>query len=297
MSDKVTMELVKKLREKTQVGMMDCKKALILADGDMDKAIEILRKKGASVAAKRAENLTNNGKITVQISPDNTVGAMVEVSCETDFSANTKDMQEFSNSICSHLLKTKPCCTDFCDPKPILSQVISGNKTGQMLLDELIAKIAESIKISRCARLDSGDSGIVNAYVHPGATLATMVELDVKGLSSANKEKIVALAKELCMQITVTNPLCLESSQLDPELIKKEECIAREQFKGSDKPEAMIQKIVQNKVNKFYEEVCLFNQKYIKEEKISVTDLIKRVEKETNSTIKIKAYKRFAIGV
>lgn len=297
MANKITMELIKELREKTQVGMMDCKKALISADGDIERAIEILRKKGASVAAKRAENVTNNGRIASYISDDYKTGTLLEVGCETDFSANTLDMQNFTQTIAEHLAKAPQCCPEWCDTEKLLEQKVFNDetKTIQTLLDELIAKIAENIRLSQCARFDA-PNGLVNAYIHPGATLAVMIELDVEGLTDANREAVAQLAKDVCMQVAVNNPLCVDPSQLDKEVIAKEECFIKEQLKASGKPDELIEKIVPNKLKKYYEDVCLINQKYIKNDKVSVQEHINEVAKNAGCTINVKQYKRFAIG-
>jgi len=293
---KITMELIKKLREKTHVGIMDCKEALILADGDIEKAIEILRKKGASVAAKRAEHETNNGRIAAYVTPDHKTGALLEVSCETDFSANTQDMKNFTQTVCEHLAKTTQCSEKWCDPNCLIEQKIDGAKTVKVLLDELVAKIAESIKISRCARFCAGNNGFINAYIHPGSALGTMVELKVENLTDTNKETIAQLSRDLCMQIAVGDPLAIDPSQLETQTIEKEQCIIKEQLKASGKPDEMIDKIMIGKMNKYYEEVCLLKQKYIKQDKISIEQLLKDISKKIDCTIAINQYKRFKIG-
>lgn len=292
---KITMEMIKELREKTQVGMMACKEALILAEGNIEKAIEILRKKGASVAAKRAEHATNNGRIAAYVAQDHKVGALLEVACETDFSANTADMKEFSQAVCDHLAKTTQCSEKWCDPACLIEQKV-GDKTVKTLLDELIAKIAENIKISQCARFCAEEKGFVNAYIHPGATLGTMIELEVDGLSDANKEAVAQLSRDLCMQIAVNDPLTVDPSQLDAQTLEKEQCIIKEQLKAAGKPEEMIDKIMLGKMNKYYEEVCLLKQKFIKQDKLSVEKYMQDVAKQAGCTISIKQFKRFAIG-
>lgn len=296
---KITMEMIKELREKTQVGMMDCKNALIQAEGDLERAIEILRKKGAAVAAKRAENVTNNGTIAAFISPDGRTGALLEVSCETDFSANTADMKNFAQTVCEHLTHTPQCCEGRCEPDCLIEQTLFNNpdKTVKVLLEELIAKISENIKLSKCARFDVAEEGLINAYVHPGATQASIVELEVKGLNDGNKGAIEQLARDLCMQVTVSNPLAIKPEELDAQELEKERCIIIEQIKSEgDRPAELVEKIISGKMNKYFEEVCLTNQKYIKQDKISVAKHIEAVEKETNTTITIKQFKRFAIG-
>lgn len=293
---KVTMEMIKELREKTQVGMMECKKALISADGDIERAIELLRKKGASVAANRSEHATNNGNIGTYISQDFKTGTLVEVSCETDFSANTDDMKGFVSTIAEHLAQTAQCCENRCEPDCLVEQKLFNNDkmTIKMLLDDLIAKIGENIKISQCARFTT-ENGVVNAYIHPGANLGVMIELEADSITDANKATIAALAKDLCMQIAVTRPLSIEPSQLDPQVLEKEKCIFKEQLKASGKPENIIDKIMVGKVNKFYEEVCLTKQKYIKQDKITVEQYMQNAGKENNTSISIKQFKVFSI--
>lgn len=292
---KITMELIKELREKTQVGMMDCKKALIESDGDIDKAIELLRKKGAAVASKRAGQATNNGIIATYVSEDNKVGSILEVSCETDFAANTEDMKSFANRSCQQL--SKSTCETPCSPECLLENDMfdDSSKKVKTILDELIAKITENIKISRCSRFNAEGDNLINAYVHPGANLGVMIELEVKELSG-DKKPVLDLAKDICMQIAVTNPLSIDPSQLDQSELDKEKSIIEEQLKASGKPENMIEKIMVGKVNKYYEEVCLVKQKYIKQDKIKIEQHINNIEKETNSKISIKRFERFAIG-
>lgn len=287
----ITMELVKKLREKTQVGMMDCKKALIETDGDFDKAVEALRKKGASVAAKRGANATENGRIEACVTEDGKFGALVEVSCETDFSANTDAMKEFTQTICDHITQTDSTSS-------ILEQALhsDSSKTLKMLLDELIAKITENIKVSNFNRFVAGDNSIINYYIHPGSTLGAMIELEVSGKNQENETELKQLARDLCMQIAVTNPLCIESSQLDPAVVEKEKAFITEQLKASGKPDAIIEKIVIGKMNKYYEEVCLLNQKYIKKDKITIQKHIDEIAKATKTSISIKKTERFSIG-
>ena len=295
---KVTMELIKELREKTQVGMMDCKKALISAEGDMERAIEILRKKGASIASKRSGHATNNGIISGYVTPDHKTGALLEISCETDFAANTEDMKTFAKTVCEHIANCKHSCTLTCDSECMLDQKLFNNSsvTIKMLLDDLMAKISENIKLSQCARFEPKENGFVNVYIHPGATLGTIIELEVTGLSEKNSAAIAQLSRDICMQIAVTNPICIEPTQLNEADLEKERNLIREQLKESGKPAEIIEKILVGKINKYYEEVCLLNQKYIKQDKASVGQHVKNAEKETGCEIKIKEYKRFMIG-
>ncbi|MBD3273004.1 elongation factor Ts [Candidatus Dependentiae bacterium] len=291
---KITMELIKELREKTQVGMMDCKKALQEADGDIDKAIELLRKKGAAVAQKRAGNETNNGHIESCLSPDNKKGVLLKVSCETDFSANTEDMKNFSQEICKHILNKETK-----DIESLLNESLFENEkiTVQQRLEELISRIAESIKTEKFVYLKTNENGLINSYIHPGANLGVIIELIAdKTIDEKNKNRVKELAHDICMQIAVTNPLSIRPEELDKSLLRKEQEVIREQLISSGKPENMIDKIMQGKLKKYYEEVCLENQRFIKDDKKTISQIINEVSKETDLNIKIKQFARFTVG-
>lgn len=288
----ISMDLVKELREKTQVGMMDCKKALEQADGDMDKAIEILRKKGTAVAAKRAENATDNGRIESWISPDFKTGSLVEVACETDFSANTQDMFDFATHTAQIVAKTNET-----EAGTLLTQ--SSLKISTLTikdhLDELIAKIAENIKISRTALFKTDAHGLVNAYIHPGSTIGVMVELHADKAITATEE-LKTLARDICMQIAVTKPLSVKQDDLDPVLIEKERALAKEMLKDSTKPANIIEKIIDGKLSKFYEEVCLVNQLFIKNDKLTIAQHLQEISKKIGVNVTVKQFVRFGIG-
>ncbi len=285
----ISLEQVKLLREKTKAGMMDCKKALAEANGDMERAIEILRKRGAAIAAKRADNETNNGIVATFISPGNTSGVLAIISCETDFSANTEDMKVFSSTICEHIAHKNPATVE-----ELLSQKLFNNEgiSIQEYLDELISKIRESIKIEQFVRFESKEKVLVNSYIHPGANLGIIVELN----TSVTTDEVKQLAKDICMQIAVTNPLAIEPTQLDKALVEKEANLIKEQLQESGKQADMIEKITAGKLQKFYKEVCLINQVFIKNDKQTIDQRIQEVAKNANTKIAIARFKRFAIG-
>lgn len=287
----VSMDLVKQLRDQTQVGMMDCKKALEEANGDLVLAVEILRKKGSAVAAKRAGNEATKGRIESFIAPDNRTGAIVEVGCETDFSANTEAMGTFALMVAELVALNNPSSLDALleikNPK--------NNLTVQESLNELIAKICENIKINQFSYFAVADNGLVNAYIHPGSTVGIMIELQT-ATPVTDTESLKALARDLCMQIAVTNPLCIDPSQLDAQVLEKERSIAREQLASANKPAAIIEKIVDGKINKFYEEVCLLNQLFIKNDKATIKAHVEEIAKKVGTKITVKQFKRCAIG-
>jgi elongation factor Ts len=290
---KISMELVKKLRDQTQVGMMDCKKALEEAQGDFEKAVEILRKKGAAVAAKRADNITNNGRIESFISADHKIGVLVQTACETDFSAKTDAMKDFIDRIAEHIFKKSPINTE-----ELLSQSLAQNEkiTVQQSLDELVSKICEKTQIADFVRFEIKTHGIVHAYIHPGSTVGVLIEIETDKSPEGNIDELKSLAKDLCMQVAVTNPLSVDSSQLDPKVIEKERNLATEQLREGGKPESIIEKIVSGKLNKFYQEVCLLSQNFIKDDKTTVKQHIDQASKKLGFSIIVKKFKRFAIG-
>lgn len=289
----VSMDLVKMLREKTQVGMMDCKKALEEANGDMEKAIEILRKKGTSVAAKRSENITSNGRVESFISADNKTGALVEVACETDFSAKTVDMEFFAK----HTAEVA-AISAVNDAQTVLAQKSLKNPKLVIKdhLDELIARIAESIKLSKVIIFKAGKFGLVGSYIHPGSTVGVMIELDAEKDTSAHIDALKTIAKDLCMQIAVNKPLSVAPENLDLAIIAKEREIATEQLKNSGKPANVIEKIVEGKIKKYYEEACLLNQMFIKNDKITVQQYVEEACKKLNNKIIVKQFVRIGIG-
>ncbi|MFH1461765.1 MAG: translation elongation factor Ts [bacterium] len=289
----ITMELIKELREKTQVGMMDCKKALIESDGDIEKAVEILRKKGASVAQKRAGNATDNGHIGSCLTPDSKKGVLLKVSCETDFSANTDAMKSFASDVCSHILNKETQ-----DIENLLTETFfNGKITINEKLEELISKIAESIKTEEFVMFKTNENGLINSYIHPGANLGIMIELKAdKAINDSNSAKIKQLAHDICMQIAVTSPLAIRPEELEKTTIEKEQDVIREQLIASGKPENMIDKIMQGKLSKFYEDVCLMNQKFIKDDKKTISQVLSEISKETGLNIKIEQFARFAVG-
>lgn len=287
----VSTELIKQLREKTNVGMMDCKKALEETNGDIDKAVELLRKKGAAVAAKRADNVTNNGRVEAFVTPDFSTGSIVETSCETDFSANTDSMKNFALTMAQHIATENIANEEAL----LLSKVASRTLTVKEVLEELIAKISESIKVRRFVRYETKPTGLVNAYIHPGSTLGVLVSLG-SDKAITNKEVGAQLAKDICMQIAVMNPLCIRPDQLDQTLVDKEKAIIQEQLAASGKPANVIEKIMVGKLEKYYEDVCLSSQKYIKNDKLTIAQHVDEVGKQLGVKLTVEAFTRFGIG-
>lgn len=283
----ISMDLVKKLREKTQVGMMDCKKALQEANGDLEKAVELLRKKGAAVAAKRAEHETNNGRIETFISNDFKEAALLKVVCETDFSANTDAMKEFV------LAAAQGAVVAHNDNKVTL---LENNKPLRDTYEELLAKISERIEIDTICLFKVKTYGLVTSYIHPGSTVGTMIEFETEVEPSGHLEELKAAGRDVCMQIAVTNPTYLRPEDVPADQLEKERSIAKEQVQQSGKPAAIAEKIVENKIKKYYTEVCLTEQGFIKDESMSINQYLEKVSAKLKNKITLKRFARLAIG-
>lgn len=284
----VSMDLVKELREKTQVGMMDCKKALEEANGDIERAIQLLRKKGAAIAAKRADNATDNGRIEAFIASDSKKGSLVAICCETDFSANTKDMQDFAKNVAQ-----EACKNDGEDKKTLLTKV----PALQNQLDDLLAKISEKIEVGSLATYIVENHGAVNVYIHPGSTVGIMIEITSENeLSGSALDEVKQLGKDIGMQVAVHKPAALKPAELDPVIVAKERALAEEQSNDGKKPANIIAKIIENRINKFFEEVCLENQRFIKNDALTIKDYVNSVATKIGNPLAIKRFVRFAIG-
>lgn len=290
----MSLELLKELREKTGIGMLDCKKALAEANNDIEKAIELLRKKGMAVAAKRADNATNCGSVAAFVKADHSGACLIQMSCETDFSANTTDMKQFATAAAQSILESGKQLDD----AGVMELTLAGtNLSVKVGLEGLIAKIAESIKINRFASYPATANGVANVYIHPDNSIGVVAVIESeKQLSGDARETVLQAAKDICMHSAVTNPLAIDSTGLDPALIAKEKDIVAEQLKASGKAPQIIEKIAEGKLAKYFEDVCLLNQKFIKNDKLSIEQHLAGVSKEVGSTLKVTKLARFAIG-
>lgn len=287
----ISMELVKELRAKTQVSLMECKKSLEETNGDLERAMELLRKRGAAVAAKRSENETSQGRVACHVDEKGKHGALVQISCETDFSANTEDMQKFAQNVATLVDNKQTTAID-----TLLTQALSGGSlTVQQTLEDLIAKISESIKVANIAYFEVKGAGTVQAYIHPGSLVGILIEIAAT-TEPSDLEALKTAAKNICMQIAVTRPLCITPDQLDQAVVAKERALAQEQVVGMDKPANVLEKIVESKVKKFYSDVCLVHQPYIKNDKISVQQYLDEVGKACKTTLTINQFVRFGVG-
>ena len=287
----ITATLVKQLRDKTNVGMMDCKSALIEAEGDTDKAVDILRKKGKAVAAKRSGKATNEGLITAKISADGKIGALVEVNSETDFVARNEMFQKFGSDLADHIEANAVKNTE-----ELLTQKFSADpsKSVQDALTEITGKIGESIKIRRIERLTADEKGAISAYIHMGGKIGVLVRIAFEKAETGSKEEVLDMLKNLCMQVAAASPTYIREADIPSDILEKEREIQKAQVSG--KPENIIDKIVDGKMKKYYSEICLIHQPYVKEQKMSIKDYIAEVSKSVNDSIDIACFVCFVLG-
>ena len=279
----ITAAQVNELRQKTGAGMMDCKKALTEADGDFEKAIEVLRKKGAAVAAKRAERTAKEGMVLTKVSDDLQSGVIVEVNCETDFVANSEDFTKFAKNVLEVVSSTKPNSVD---------DLLVKNPSIKDQFEELLGKVGEKIQISRLA-IEEAPKGEVVDYVHLGAKLGVLVKFDNVG---DKKAEFLNLGKDIAMQVAAMKPICVYREEVQKDLIEKEIEIYKEISRKEGKPEQILEKIAQGKLNKFYQENCLSEQAFIKDNTKTVSDLIKEFNSKHGTDVKINLFRRFHLG-
>lgn len=257
------MEQIKELRERTGAGMVDCKKALDESGGDLEKAIEILRKKGITKAAKRSEREASEGVIKLALSDAQDEGFLIELNAETDFVVRNEKFQSLADSILAVAQKNKANNTE-----DLLKMELDGHSVADQI-SNLSGVIGEKIALGRVAYISGAT---VSAYSHLGGRIGVLV-----ALNQANKKE---LADDIAMHIAAANPRYLNSSEVEASEIEKEKEIYREQLLKEGKPEAMIENILQGKMKKYYSEVCLLDQEYIKDDKKSVKDVLAGVEVE-----------------
>lgn len=255
----ITAGLVKELRERTGAGMMDCKKALAATEGDMDKAIDFLREKGLAAAAKKAGRIAAEGLVVSYVSEDSKVGVIVEVNCETDFVAKTENFQELVAGIAAHVAKSNPA-----DMDALNASEIEEGKTVAALITESIAKIGENISLRRFARYEAAE-GMVAAYIHGGGKIGVLVSM------TAGTEE---LGHDVAMHIAAANPGYLNREQVPTAELEHEKAVLTEQARNEGKPEKIIEKMVQGRIQKYYKEVCLVDQEFVKDPDQTVGKLV-----------------------
>lgn len=276
------IELITKLREMTGAGIKDCNNALKEANNDIEAAVKILREKGIASAVKRADRAAKQGVVVAQLSDDKKQGVLVELDCETDFVARTDKFKELANSLASFVMKSA-------SQDNILEQKFDGTRTVQDVIKEAIGTIGENIVLKRTVKFTT--TGEVSSYIHMNNSLGVLVNFEAPADVVAS-EAFKNLEKEIAMQIAAVNPLYITRDQVPAEKVEEEKAIYVKQLQEEGKPANIIDKIVIGKINKFYSQICLIEQPYMREEKESIKNVIAKVSKD----IVVKNFARFKIG-
>lgn len=281
----ITLELIKQLRNKTGAGMSDCKNALVESEGNMEKAIEYLRKKGAAMAAKRADKITKEGAIKSSISDDKKSAVIIEINCETDFVSKGEEFQKFAQDIADTSLKS---VSD--DISKVLNAETNEGITVQEKIDSMMGSIGERIELKRIKYLNAPD-GFIAGYIHFGSKLGALIK--IKGNFTNESYE---LGQKIAMQVVAMNPLSIDRSGVSNDIIEKEKDIYRTQATNEGKTQNIIDRIVQNKVEKFYQDNCLLEQEYIQEANLSVGKLIDSFVKTSGNKIEVLEMVRYQLG-
>ena len=284
----VTSAMVKELRERTNAGMMDCKKALVNSDGDMDKAIDWLREKGLAQAAKKASRVAAEGVVTQYVTPCGCTGVIVEVNCETDFVAKTDNFMNFANNVAKHIAMANPADLD-----ELLAQkfVDDESKTIADLISEATVAIGEKISVRRFARYET--EGVVSTYIHMGGKVGVMVEV---ATDAKDNEAVKEFAHDLALQIAAAKPEAVRREEVDATKLEKEKEIQRAKALEAGKPEKIVDRIVEGQIEKYYKEVCLLDQQFVKDGDKTIKGLMAEVAKAAGCTLDIVRFARFERG-
>ena len=304
----ISAQLVKQLRDKTGAGMMECKKALVESGGDLEKAEVILRTRGLAGATKKEGRSTKQGLIASHIAADGKLGVLVEVNCESDFVARTEDFQTLAADIAAHVAATKPKVVrpeevteaeraNFKAHEALYEQKFlkDENTTVADLVKSKIAKLGENIVVSRFVLYQADGDGVVGSYVHTGSQIGVLLQVGAPGQVSG-KDEFKTLLRDVAMQVAAANPQCVGRENVAADVLEKERGIQRERARGEGKPDKMLDKIVEGRMSKFYEEVCLLEQPFIRENTISVGELIKTAASKLGGEIRVERFVRFKVG-
>lgn len=278
---------VKELREKTGAGMMDCKKALTENAGDMEKAIDFLRAKGLAAAAKKQSRVAAEGLIGSVV--EGNTGVLVEVNCETDFVAKNDDFKNFVGTLANHLVGSTPANND------ALKEENVGGKTVTEHIQELTLKIGEKIDARRFSKRTLNGSGKIGSYVH-GGKIGVLVELGADSDDATSKPEFTELINDLCLHVAASAPKFLKADEIDENFKKREAEVYEAQLKEQGKPENMIPNIVKGKLNKLASEICLLEQKFVKDPDVNIKTLIANVGKEVGATVTITEFVKLNLG-
>lgn len=282
----ITAAMVKELREMTDAGMMECKKALVEADGDMDKAVDVLRTRGLAAAAKKVGRATNEGTVMAIVSDDATKGAVVELNCETDFVGMNEKFKGYAEKIARAAMAANV------EDVEVLKAVDAEGETVEDVLTDAIHTLGENMNLARAAVVEAGG---VASYIHGGGKIGVLVTFDVEGIDPASDE-FQHCGRDVAMQVAAASPVSATRESVPAEVVAHEMEIYKAQAAESGKPENIQEKIATGRLEKFYKESCLTEQAFVKNPDQNVTDYVNEVAKKLGGTIKVTGFKRFMLG-
>ena len=280
----ISASAVKDLREKTGCGMMDCKKALTEANGDMERAIELLREKGLAAAAKKAGRIAAEGIVTAVV--DGATGVVLEINSETDFVGKNAEFQKFVSDVAEIIIKNNPADVD-----ALYAEALEG-KTVREVLNDKIATIGENMNIRRFERYE----GVLEAYIHGGGRIGVLVQFALEDESKKDAPEFKTFARDMAMQVAAAIPTYVKKDEVPAEVLEKEKEILTAQALNEGKPANIVEKMVMGRISKFYKEVCIVDQPFIKDPDKSVTALMKEVSAAIGTNIDIVKFARFEKG-
>jgi len=289
----ITAEQVKELREMTSAGIMECKKVLIETDGDMTKAAELLRERGIVKATKKAGRIAAEGLVESYKSADSKDGVLVEVNIETDFAAKNPDFRKFVSNIAEHIENNKPA-----NIEELLAQNFEADKTVQQSLTELIATIGENTTLRRFIHFTGSENTYVESYIHGDGRIGVLVEFAADNMNSIrDNEEFKTMAKDIAMHVAAAKPEYSSREEVPADILAKEEEIIKAQAVNEGKPEAIAEKMVAGRIQKFYKEVCILEQEFVKNPDITVGKLVENTASSVGeATLKFVRFARFERG-
>ena len=288
----ITSQMVKELRELTQAGMMDCKTALVEVAGDMEKAVAWLREKGLAAAAKKAGRIAAEGMVASYINEDATVGVIVEVNCETDFVAKTDHFKAFCKDVAMHIANAAPADVDALMGQPFMA---NPEKTITDLVSDATVAIGEKISIRRFTRYET-QGGAVESYIHMGGKIGVLLEISNDVASTRTLEAFKVYYHDVALQIAAARPAAVRKADLPAGQLQNEREIFRAQALNEGKPEKIVDKMVEGRIEKYYKEVCLLEQPFVKDGDKTVSQLTDQVSREIGAKIDVVRFARYERG-
>lgn len=287
----ITALMVKQLRERTGAGMMECKKALEEAKGNIDDAVDVLRKRGIASAAKKASRSTKQGSITVALGAGRASGAILEFNCESDFVARTEDFQTMVNELTQQALEAPAGTTrDAMLEQPYRAD--ASQTVGQIIAGK-IGKIGENMQLARFEKLEGG---VIGSYIHPGAQLGVLLQVTGASAASAANEELQELLRDVAMQVAAADPQFVRREEVTAAVLEKEREIQRERARQEGKPEKVIEKMIEGRMSKFFEEFCLLEQPFIKDNALTVGQLVADKAKKLGEPLAVARFVRYKVG-